>query len=156
MLRSLALFAALLFALTLTAAPRVSADLAAAHSEAVALRASADNLLMLARTPMKYSFEAHASQLAKTRSLADRIGERLGRLNAEGAASTPEQQAQISALAGRLQAVARNTDIAIQTFNLRNGTADLYSRAYQERVRALYEGAKALTQPGRVANVSAD
>jgi hypothetical protein len=156
MLRSIALFAALLFALTLTAAPTVPADLAAAHSEAVALRASADNLLMLARTPMKYSFEAHATQLARTRSLADKIGERVARLNAERTEATPEQQARIDALAAHLHGVIRNADVAIQTFNERNGTADLYSREYQQHVRNLYDDAKALTQPAGVANVSAD
>ena len=158
MFRSIALAAATaaLFSMTLSAAPTLSADLAAAHSEAVALRASADNLLMLARTPMKYSFQAHATQLARTRSLADQIGVRVARMNAERAQATPEQLAQIDALAARLRNVARNADVAIQAFNHRNGTASLYSNAYQERVRNIYDDAKALAKPAAVLTISAD
>ena len=159
MFRSIALTAATaaLFAFSLSAAPTLSADLAAAHSEAVALRASADNLLMLARTPMKYSFQAHATQLAKTRSLADSIGVRVARMNAERSQASPEQLAQIDALADNLRDIARNADVAIHAFNHRNGTADLYSAAYQQRVRNLYDDARALAQPpAGAATVSAD
>jgi predicted metallo-beta-lactamase superfamily hydrolase len=156
MFRSIALVAALALPVALSAAPTLTADLAAAHSEAVALRASADNLAMLARTPMKYSFEAHASELARTRSLADQIGERVRRMNAERATATPAQLARVDAMAARLRDVARNADVAIQTFNHRNGTAGLYSAVYQERVQNLYDGAKALANPAAAGTVSAD
>lgn len=158
MFRSFALFAALALALsvTLAAAPTVTADLAAAQSEAVALRASADNLLMLARTPMKYSFEAHASELARARNLADRIGERLHRIDAMRDEATPAQRARADAMEAQLRNVARNADIAIQAFNHRNGTAGLYSEAYQARVRSLYDDAKALANPAATTAVAAD
>jgi hypothetical protein len=144
--RRLSFFAAIALAipLSLAAAPTIAADLDAAHSEAVALRTSADNLLMLARTPMQYSFEAHATELARARDLADRIGGRLERLNSERAEATPAQLEKIDAMEARLRAVTRNVDIAIQAFNHRNGTADLYGAAYQTRVQDLYNEAKAL------------
>jgi hypothetical protein len=158
MFRSIALFAAftLAFTMTLAAAPTVSADLAAAQSEAVALRTSADNLMMLARTPMKYSFEAHASELARARSLADKIGVRIRRMNAEQDEATPEQIAQIKAMQAQLLNVVRNTDVGIQAFNHRNGTASLYGKAYQQRVQNLYDGAKMLAKPAASTAIAAD
>ncbi len=149
MFRSISLLVALVLSLSLTlvAGPTVSADLAAAHSDAVALRTSADNLLMLARTPMKHSFEAHASELERTRALADRIGERLARMNAMRHRATRGEEARIDAMEAQLLGIARNADFAIQAFNARHGTAGLYAEAYQARVRSLYDGAKALADP---------
>ena len=158
MFRSISVLAALAlaFSMTLAAAPTLTADLAAAQSDAVALRVSADNLLMLARTPMKHSFESHASELERARKLADRIGERLARMNAQRGEATPDQLARIDAMAAQLRAVERNSDSAIRVFNTRNGTASLYAGAYQTRVRDLYDGAKALAGPAVGAAVAAD
>ena len=154
----LSVFAAVALAIpfSLAAAPALSADLAAAHAEAVALRASADNLMMLARTPMKYSFEAHASELARARRLADRIHERVQRMNAVRTDATPAQREEIDAMQVRLSEVAGSVDVAIRAFNDRHGVASLYSDAYQSVVEDLYNGAKALAASDVVKTASAD
>lgn len=154
MSRSIFAAIALAIPLSLIGAPTVANDLAAAHSEAVALRGSADNLMMLARTPMKYSFEAHATELARARSLADQIGVRLQRMDSERAQATPAQRETIDAMEAQLRVLARNVDVAIQAFNHRNGTADLYAAAYQTRIENIYSEAQALANP--VSTVSAD
>ena len=149
---ALALVAPTFLAANLT----VSADLAAAHADAVALRTSADNLQMLARTPMKYSFEAHSTELARARKYADAIAARLHRLNAERDAETPAQREQIDLMQARLLDAVRNIDVAIQAFNHRNGTASLYSPAYQNRVKNLVKDAQALASPAAAHTTSAD
>ena len=160
MFRSITLFAALAlaFSLTLAAAPTLTADQAAAQSEAVALRASADNLLMLARTPMKHSFEAHASELDRARTLADRIGETPG-AHERPACGKPRRL--------RLPAwtpCRRNCATWCVTPTLRfrhstpaNGTAKPSNgENYQSPVRSLFEGARALANPTVSAAVAAD
>ena len=69
MFRSISLLTALALSLawTLAAAPNFGADLAAAQSDAVALRTSADNLLMLARHAHEALLRS-ARQRARTRS----------------------------------------------------------------------------------------
>jgi hypothetical protein len=156
MFRSIALIAALAVPMSLAAAPTFSADLASARSEAVALRASADNLLMLARTPMKYSSQAHATQLAHAQSLADRIGDRLHRMNAEREQATPAQVQEMEAMEAHVRAVARDIDAAIRVFNDRNGAVSLYSNAYQASVQHLYQGARALAAPVAATATAAD
>ncbi|MEZ5365945.1 MAG: hypothetical protein R2748_27340 [Bryobacterales bacterium] len=156
MSRSFLVALALVAPTFLAANPTVANDLAAAHDDAVALRTSADNLQMLARTPMKYSFEAHSTELARARKYADAIAVRLNRLNAERDSETPAQREQIDLMQARLVDAVRNIDVAIQAFNHRNTTASLYSPAYQNRVKNLVKDAQALANPTSANQTSAD
>ena len=147
-LRALTLAAALAvapFGLAAAGSANIEREMDFARSEAYTLRLSADNLDMMARTPMKHSFEAHATELQRLRNAADRVGERVARLEAMRATASPGQAARIDAMGAALRRVATDADSAIHQFNERNGTASLYSGSYRGAISDIYAGARALT-----------
>ena len=157
-LRTVAVLAALALAVpfTLAATPTLQATLDLARADAFALRASADNLTMLARNPMDYAMETHATELARARNVTDRIGKRLTTLNALREHASPAHLARIDAMESQLRRVSGELQAAIQAFGDRNGLASLHLEAYQTPVRNLYEGARALTNWTNAPGISAD
>ena len=147
---------ALAIPLALSANPGLRAELELAQSEAVALRASADNLTMLARTPMTYAAETHATELLRARDLADRIGVRLTGLDQQRGTASSDEIAQIDAMKAQLRRVSAHLETAIEVFGKRNGTASLHQEAYQAPVRNLYEGTRTLTNWAASPAVAAD
>ncbi|MBI1353062.1 MAG: hypothetical protein GC160_01865 [Acidobacteria bacterium] len=141
--------AALLLApLALTAADtgvstEIRNQIEVAHHEAEALRHSADNLAMLARTPLKYSKVAHATELHRSLSRLADLQATVKSLTAIEAKATPAERGEIDHLKADLRPVVVDAHKALRTFH-DNGVNGLYAPDYQNSVRGLYEGAKAL------------
>lgn len=111
---------------------------------ATQLRTTADSLQMLARSPLTVSFQSVAATLDRAQGLADRVGVELCALHCASESATAVQRVTIANMSEQLRAVSSNTGEAIHQFNARRTMADLLSPQFQESVRLMYEGSKAL------------